>query len=136
MKESHWLSHTPYYLFCSSPVFFFFFSLMAPPCITKNLEVIFNYSLSYSTCSLSAYVLCSPVKMYAGEIPGDPVARSWCFHCWAHVRSLVGELKYDKLHGAAHTPPPPLKNSIPSSDHVLLCLLLPSGLNHCSHSPG
>lgn len=46
---------------------------------------------------------------------------------------LVGELKYDKLYGAAFTHPttPPPKASIPSSDHVLLCLLLPSGSNHC-----
>ena len=32
-----------------------------------------------------------------GEFPGGPVARTWCFHCWAWVVSLIGEIR-------SHTP--------------------------------
>lgn len=35
------------------------------------------------------------------EFPGVPVLRIWCFHLVAWVQSLVGELSFHKLCGAA-----------------------------------
>ena len=35
----------------------------------------------------------TPQQQPCWELPGGPVVRTWCFHCWAQVQSLVGELR-------------------------------------------
>ena len=32
------------------------------------------------------------------ELPGGPVVRTWCFHYWAQLLSLVGDLRSPKQH--------------------------------------
>ena len=36
------------------------------------------------------------MKKKSREFAGGPVVRAWHFHCWALVRSLVGELRFCK----------------------------------------